>query len=371
MDVLVDGEIVLYGTVGDSFWDEGFSALDVVQALAVLGRATDVTVRINSPGGNAYEGAAIFNALNSHSGAVNVVVDSVAASAASLIAMAGDSVTMRPGSVMMIHDPAAITFGDSAAHQKSIEALEALAGTYADVYAEKAGLTADEARADMVEETWFTPQQAVDRGYADGIGGADDPNGIEPVAFDYRLFQHAPENIVALVDQHGWARRPRAKAASSPAKTRRSKEKSMATTQTADLKAVDTATPSIEKIQEKLMTAELDKAKADAAAEARAAERSRISSIMNLEEAKGREGLASHFAHETEMSADQAKAALTAAPKASAAVEPTNRFEAAMDAAGNPRVGADGPHGDETDDVTAVAGKIVTMYRGPAAKRSA
>lgn len=367
MDVLIDGEIVLYGTVGADLWGDGFSSLDVLQALAALGRGVDVTVRINSPGGNAYEGAAIYNALAAHGGQITILVDSVAASAASLIAMAGDDIVMRPGSIMMIHDPTAITFGDSAAHQKSIEGLEALASTYADVYAEKAGLTPEEARSDMVEETWFTPQQAVDRGYADRIDAGDSDEPVQPVAFNYRLFHHTPEHIVAMADQHGWAKRPRARAAMSAANHRRHKEKSMANDQTADGKAARDAALAEQQAKH---TMEIDKTKVDAAAQAKTDERARISAIMSLEEAKGRDDLARHFAHETEMTADQAKAALAKAPVAAVQKQP-NVLDVAMRAAGNPVVGADAGTSANEDDSAAVAGSIVTMYRGPSVKRSA
>ena len=94
MSVLVDGELVLYGFVGDSFWGDGFTASEVIDALAELGRDADVTVRLNSGGGYTDDGIAIFNTLTAHRGKVEIVVDAMAASAASVIAMAGDTVTM-------------------------------------------------------------------------------------------------------------------------------------------------------------------------------------------------------------------------------------------------------------------------------------
>ncbi len=364
MDVLIDGEIVLYGGVGVSLFGDSFTSIDVLRALATLGRSTDVTCRINSAGGSAWEGAAIYSALAAHGGTVTVVVDSIAASAASLIAMAGDEVVMRPGSVMMIHDPAGVTVGDSATHQKTIEGLEAMAASYAGIYAEKAGLTPDEARADMVEETWFTPQQAVDRGYADRIG--DEADDTEPTAFNYRLFHNAPEHFVALADQRGWDKRPRTRAAPSAATHRRHKERSMATEKPADSRSVtDTAASD----QQARLAADLDRSKAEAATQARTDERARIAAIMGLDDAQGRDSLARHLAHNTDMTPDQAKAALAAAPKTAAAVEP-NRLDAAMRAAGEPRVGADVP-ADGQDDPAAEAAAIVSMFRGPTVKRSA
>lgn len=201
MDVLVDGEILLFGTVGDFFWGDGFTALDVIDALSRIGRGNDVTVRLNSGGGIATEGVAIFNALKAHRGAVDIVVEAIAASAASLIAMAGETVTMRTGAVMMIHDPSAITIGTSADHEKSVEALEALASGYADIYAEKSGKTAKQTRVDMKAETWLTAAEAVNQGYADEVDSAAAP---EPTAFDFRIYQKPPERLAALAAAKGW-----------------------------------------------------------------------------------------------------------------------------------------------------------------------
>ncbi|MCB5412383.1 ATP-dependent Clp protease proteolytic subunit, partial [Pseudogemmobacter faecipullorum] len=98
-------ELLLYGTVGSSWWDEEFfTAKTVRESLADM--TGPLTVRINSGGGIATEGQAIYTALRGYSGEVHIVVEGIAASAASLIAMAGSSITMSTGAIMMIHDPA-------------------------------------------------------------------------------------------------------------------------------------------------------------------------------------------------------------------------------------------------------------------------
>lgn len=206
MNVLVKGELILFGTVGDGFFEDGFTAMDIVTALADHGRSNDITVRINSGGGVATEGMAIFNALESHRGKVTVVIESIAASAASIIAMAGEEVVMKTGAVMMVHDPAAFTMGNSSDHAKSIEALETLAAAMADIYSEKTGRSADEVRAEMKAETWLTAEEAIEKGYADTmIKQRGRPK--DPTAFDYRLYQHAPERMVALAETRGWKSR--------------------------------------------------------------------------------------------------------------------------------------------------------------------
>lgn len=213
MDILKDGEIVLSGTVGAGLFEDGFTHIDVVEALATIGRNNDVTVHINSGGGIATEGVAIFNALDSHKGKVTVIIESVAASAASVIAMAGQEVIMRSGATMMVHDPAAFTMGDAAEHTKSLEMLETLASSMADVYAEKTGRSAKETREEMKAETWMTAKEAVAKGYADKV---DKVRSKEPTAFDYRLYQRAPDRMVALAESRGW-KHPGAKADDSAA----------------------------------------------------------------------------------------------------------------------------------------------------------
>lgn len=131
MACMVNGrEIILSGDVGDMsgwyFGEEGFSSSDVILALAQIGNANDVTIRLNSGGGIATEGSAIHSAIARHQGNVTIIVEGVAASAASIIAMAGDDVVMSLGAVMMIHDPAGLTIGTVVDHEQQINALTAL-----------------------------------------------------------------------------------------------------------------------------------------------------------------------------------------------------------------------------------------------------
>lgn len=286
-----DGKLRLSGYVGDYYYDDGFTSSDVVLALAQINDTDELDCHINSPGGIASEGAAIHALLAARAGVTNIVVEGIAASAASLIAMAGATVTMSAGAVMMIHDPSGMTWGTSDDHSKTIEGLEALATAYARVYAAKSGKTADECRTIMKEEKWFTPQQAVETGFAD----ATTEGQTEPVAaFDYRLFAHAPKQLVALTKKKHWSP-PTSSAA--PAAKRPTKETLMKDT-----------------TEGGTMTADIAKATADAKA--------RIKAIMTSGEAEGREDQAQHLAYETEMSLEDAVAILEKAPKPTAAQEP-------------------------------------------------
>lgn len=293
--ILEDGKLRLSGYVGDYYYSDGFTSSDVVVALAAIEDEADLIVFINSGGGIATEGAAIHALLSARSGKTDVVVEGIAASAASLIAMAGETVTMSAGSVMMIHDPSGYTVGTSRDHAKTIEGLEALATAYSRVYAAKSGKSAEECREIMKEERWLTPEQAVDEGFADDT---TEKKATAVAAFDYRAYAHAPKRLTALAAKKNWtAEQPDQRAAPSAASNRPSKETPMTDTNKAD----ETA-------------AGLAKATADA--------KSRIKAIMTAAEAKGREGLAEHFAYDTEMSVEAAIAALGKAPATAAAPEP-------------------------------------------------
>lgn len=216
-DVLVNGELLLYGTVGEDlsfFGLPGFTPVAVIRALATLGRGADVAVRINSGGGFAEDGVAIYNALAAHRGKVTVFVDGIAGSAASVIAMAGDEVVMRRGALMMIHEPEVWTSGDTAEHTRSLDYLEHTAAGMADIYAQKTGRAASEIRTLMRDELWLSAEEAVAQKFADRLDAA---NANEPSAFNYRAYAKAPQRIVALADSRGWARLPRAATAALPA----------------------------------------------------------------------------------------------------------------------------------------------------------
>ena len=213
--LIVDGELILHGTIGQDWFGDGIVASDVIQALADVGRQTDVTVRVNSGGGIATEGAAIYAALRNHAGDVNIVVEGIAASAASIVAMAGDSIVMSQGSVMMIHEPFGFTAGTASDHQKSIDALNTLATAMAGVYAERTGRDLAAERQIMTNETWMTAADAVAQGYADKVAG-DEPANEEIAPFNYALYARAPKPLVAAARSKGWGI---GKAAVRPAET--------------------------------------------------------------------------------------------------------------------------------------------------------
>jgi ATP-dependent protease ClpP protease subunit len=190
--LIVGGELLLYGAVGDPWADgSGFTAREVIEALSELGDG-DITARVNSGGGYAWEGTAIYNALRAHEGKITVYVDGVAASAASTIVMAGSDRILRSGAGIMIHDPSSVTFGTAAAHDNAAKTLNALGNVVAGIYARATGKTAEECRELMLAETWMYGQEAVDLGFATAI----DETSSEPTsAFDYGVYMHTPASI--------------------------------------------------------------------------------------------------------------------------------------------------------------------------------
>ena len=134
---------------------------------AAGGRPVDVI--INSPGGSAFEGAAIYAELKGYAGPVTVRIRGVAASAASLAAMGGDTILVAPAAAMMLHNPASLTFGDSDVHRDVAERLELLSRTYAETYAAESGNRTQDVIAWMTQETWLTAEDAVTLGFADGL----------------------------------------------------------------------------------------------------------------------------------------------------------------------------------------------------------
>lgn len=192
---MAGNEIILYGSVGASFWDEDcFTARDVRAQLSQM--SGEIVVRLNSGGGVASEGQAIYTALVSHPGKVTVVIDGIAASAASLIAMAGQEIIMRRGAFMLIHDPAhpwTMGRGTEDDHMKEAELLRVLSGAYADIYAFRSGITREEARAIMKAETGMDGPMAVDMGFATAVDMAQD--AVAAARFDYRMYANAPETL--------------------------------------------------------------------------------------------------------------------------------------------------------------------------------
>jgi ATP-dependent Clp endopeptidase proteolytic subunit ClpP len=161
-------EIIIYGDIGESIWGESVRAVDVQKNLASM--QGDVTVRINSPGGSVFDGFAIYSLLKAHQGDVTIHVDGLAASAASVIAMAGDTIVMGETAIMMIHNPWTMAVGDAEEMIKTAQALEKIKDSIVIAYQSKAeGLSVEEISAMMDDETWMSADEAITMGFASSL----------------------------------------------------------------------------------------------------------------------------------------------------------------------------------------------------------
>ena len=129
----------------------------------------DVTVWINSPGGNVFAAAEIYTMLKDYKGSITVKIDAIAASAASVVAMAGDVVQMSPVAMLMIHDPSTVAMGNTKDMEKAIEVLNEVKESIINAYAAKSGLSHARIANLMSNETWMNAKKAVELGFADEI----------------------------------------------------------------------------------------------------------------------------------------------------------------------------------------------------------
>lgn len=171
--------------------EEFTAALDAVEA-------DRLTVRINSPGGLIFDGLAIYHALRDHPATVTTRVDGVAASIASVIALAGDRVVMSsPASYFMIHNPTGVAVGSSEELLRTAELLERMEGSFAKLYSAKTGRFESELREEMAAESWFIGEEAVEMGFADEVTAyVDETAALELAArFNFAGFTNAPEAL--------------------------------------------------------------------------------------------------------------------------------------------------------------------------------
>lgn len=163
-------EITIYGVIGESYWSDSWtSAVDVDNALKEA-NGNDITIRLNSPGGSAFDGIAIYNRLMSYKKEtgtkITIHVDGWACSAASVIAMAADELIMGLGSMTMIHPASSGVWGDKVSFRSEADLLEQLEEGIIDIYMTKANVSREEIREKVDAETWFSASKAVEIGFA-------------------------------------------------------------------------------------------------------------------------------------------------------------------------------------------------------------
>jgi ATP-dependent Clp protease, protease subunit len=174
-------ELTIYGDIGESWWWESTSATDVDSALKEAGN-NDLVIHLNSPGGSAFDGIAIYNRLKSHKGKVKIHVDGWACSAASIIAMAADELIMGAGSMMMIHEASTIVWGSKTLMRKEADMLEKLEDGIIDIYMTRANVEREEIRNMVNEETWFSANETLEIGFATATAATVEENNDDELA---------------------------------------------------------------------------------------------------------------------------------------------------------------------------------------------
>lgn len=167
-----DNSISIFDVVGRDYWDEGVTAKRISGALRSMNGA-DVTVNINSPGGDMFEGLAIYNLLREYQGRVTVKVLGIAASAASIIAMAGDDIQIGRGAFLMIHNCWVVAMGNRHDFAELSTSLEPFDTAMADIYSARSGLDIATVQQLMDAESYIGGSDAVEKGLADSLLSAD------------------------------------------------------------------------------------------------------------------------------------------------------------------------------------------------------
>lgn len=163
-------EILIYEDIGEGFWTSGITAQGFLKDLKALGEIDSLDIRINSNGGSVFDGVAIYNALKRHPATKNVYVDGIAASIASVIAMAGDSITMGEGSFMMIHKASGLAVGNANEMRDLADILEGIDAQLIDIYSNRTGMDSELINKMMDEETWMNASEAIEKKFADSVG---------------------------------------------------------------------------------------------------------------------------------------------------------------------------------------------------------
>lgn len=173
------GSLYVYAPIGASFWGDTISAQDIADRLDEVKGVKALDIYVNSEGGDVFDGIAIYNMLRRFDAEKTVHIDGIAASIASVIALAGDRIVTGAGATWMIHNPWGFAMGGSAEMRKTAEVLDQKREDIVDIYAARTGASRAELRALMDAETWMTAAEAKERGFTDEIAEADGEDAVE------------------------------------------------------------------------------------------------------------------------------------------------------------------------------------------------
>lgn len=187
-----EGELYIYGEIGNSWSEHGITPKQVADALKAMPAAKTVNVYINSPGGMAFDGMTIHNELTRHPAKVVTHVDGMAASAASIVAMAGDEIRMAANSLMMIHNASGLVYGPAKDMRKMADDLEQLDSMLVTTYAERTKCDPDKVKKMLDAETVMTAKEAKAMGFADTVTPT---KNIAACACSAAILKALPESI--------------------------------------------------------------------------------------------------------------------------------------------------------------------------------
>jgi ATP-dependent protease ClpP protease subunit len=189
-------EIWLYDEIGKDFFGDGVTAKEFLAELNAI-KSPKIDMHINSPGGAVFDGAAIYNAVKRHPAAVTTYIDGIAASIASVIALAGEKVIMAANALYMMHNPSGLTYGTSEDMRKTADILDKVRDTMVGAYTGKSGKTEGEIVALLDAESWLDAEEAMAAGFVDVIGDEMDMAACAKfVPVMSKLgYQHIPQSI--------------------------------------------------------------------------------------------------------------------------------------------------------------------------------
>lgn len=190
------GELTLYGEISDvSWWDDEVTPKQFKEDMDALGEIDTLNVYINSPGGDVFAGQTIYSMLKRHKAQVNVYVDGLAASIASLIAMAGDKVIMPENAMMMIHSPWTFAVGNAQDFRKLADDMDKIRDSMITAYESRSALTTEEITKIMDAETWLSAEDCLEYGFADEIGKAKQVAACVGEKY-FARYKNAPQELL-------------------------------------------------------------------------------------------------------------------------------------------------------------------------------
>ena len=193
-------EILVYDEIGENYWTgTGITPATVAAALKDAGAYDSITLRINSPGGSAFDGVAIYNLLRAQNKPIEVFVDGIAASAASVVAMAGDTINMGTGAMLMVHNAMWGCYGDAQALRQAADVIDGISVTIGEIYVKRTGQDTAAVKAIMDAETWMGGAEAVEKGFATKVVDQTDDEVAEAQQlarkFKLKAFRNAPTDL--------------------------------------------------------------------------------------------------------------------------------------------------------------------------------